>query len=74
MVYFQTKNPNLGKFWRVFSFGRFCGHWENFPYLVCCTKKDVATLFLIPNSVPDLAKPGANPTTFEFTATTPALQ
>jgi hypothetical protein len=42
--------------------------------LVCCTKKDVATLFLIPNSVPDLAKPGANPTTFEFTATTPALQ
>jgi hypothetical protein len=36
MVYFQTKNPNLGKFWRAlewkmfWSFGVFSGHLEYF--------------------------------------------
>jgi hypothetical protein len=46
MVYFQTKNPNLGKFWRALNrkiltyfmatwnilrtFGMFCDHLENF--------------------------------------------
>jgi hypothetical protein len=68
MVYFQTKNSNLGKFWRVLQrkmlvyfmsmFGLFYGHWKYvtaiwyilwpfglfFPVLVCCTKKNLATL------------------------------
>jgi hypothetical protein len=67
MAYFQTKNPNLGKFWRDLQskilvyvtviwhilrpFGIFCGHlaylmviWYIFPILVCCTKKNLATL------------------------------
>jgi hypothetical protein len=39
MVCFQTKNPNLGKFWRVLQwkmfaflcpFGLFYGHWKHF--------------------------------------------
>jgi hypothetical protein len=49
MVYFQTKNPSLGKFygqmvyfmviWHIrWSFGIF------FPVLVCCTEKNLATL------------------------------
>jgi hypothetical protein len=54
MVCIQTKNPNLGKIWRVeqwkilidiraiwyifWSFGLF------FPVLVFCTKKNLATL------------------------------
>jgi hypothetical protein len=63
-MYFQTKNPNLGKFrsvlqrkmlvnfmsiwsfsleWNVFwPFGIFCGQFGIF--LVCCTKKNLATL------------------------------
>jgi hypothetical protein len=50
MVYFQTKNPNLGIFWRVlqwkmlyilWSFGIFS------PVLVCCAKKNLATLILV---------------------------
>jgi hypothetical protein len=46
MVYFQTKNPNLGKFWRAlggeiwlyFMFGIFYGHWGYFVtiwYILC---------------------------------------
>jgi hypothetical protein len=33
MVYFKTKNPNMGKFWRalkwiiLWTFGIFFGHW-----------------------------------------------
>jgi hypothetical protein len=66
MVYFQTKNPTLGKFWRVLQryilwpFGRFYDHLVHFvairyilwsfgtfsPLLVCCTKKNLATLTL----------------------------
>jgi hypothetical protein len=73
MVYLKTKNPNLGKIWRVlqwtvlayfmtiwsilwpfgyvyfvaihyilWSFGIF------FPVLVCCTKKNLATLHMFP--------------------------
>jgi hypothetical protein len=32
MVCFQTKNPNLGKFWRVLQWkiGIFCGHLVHF--------------------------------------------
>jgi cellulose synthase/poly-beta-1,6-N-acetylglucosamine synthase-like glycosyltransferase len=67
MDYFQTKNPDLGKFWRVLqqrvlvyfvvigqifrTFGMFGGHlgyfvviWSIFAILVCCTKKNLATL------------------------------
>jgi hypothetical protein len=67
MVCFQTKNANLGKFWRVLqwkmlvyfrdtwsilrSFVIFYWHlvyfvviWYNFPVLVFCTKKYLATL------------------------------
>jgi hypothetical protein len=68
MVYFQTKNPNLCHFWRVFqwkmliyfmdiwsifaaiwytlrTFGIVCGNLVIFsPVLVCCTKKNLATL------------------------------
>jgi hypothetical protein len=58
--YFQTKNTNLDKFWRVLNwkillflqpFGIFCGHmvylvviWYIFPILVCCTKQNLSTL------------------------------
>jgi hypothetical protein len=35
MVYFQTKNPNLDKFWMVVQYvedvGIFCGHSVNVP-------------------------------------------
>jgi hypothetical protein len=31
MVYFQTNNPNLGKFCRVEDPGMFYGHVVNFP-------------------------------------------
>jgi hypothetical protein len=42
MVCFQTKNPNLGKFW---PFGIFCSHLVYFsPFLVYCTKKNLSTL------------------------------
>jgi hypothetical protein len=74
MAYFQTKNPDLGKFWRVWQwtmlvncttnlvyfvailyilwlFVTFYGNfeyfmviWYFFPVLVCCTKKNLATL------------------------------
>jgi hypothetical protein len=69
MVYFQTKNHNLGKFWSVLQWkmlvfereaiwsillplGIFYGHLEHFVvfwyifavFLVCCTKKNLATL------------------------------
>jgi hypothetical protein len=34
MAYFQTKNPNLGKFWLYLlameDVGIFCGHWVYF--------------------------------------------
>jgi hypothetical protein len=69
MVYFQPKNPNLDKFWRVLPwkmlvyfmaiwsiflpFGTFYGAWVYFvivwyifPVLVCCSPKNLATLFL----------------------------
>jgi hypothetical protein len=62
MVYFQTKNPNLGKFWSALDrkmliyfrpSGIFYGHlgdfitiWYIFPGLVSCTKKNLATLFI----------------------------
>jgi hypothetical protein len=51
MVRFETKNPNLGKFWRflqlkmlvyLWTFGKFC---VNFPVLVFCTKKNLANLY-----------------------------
>jgi hypothetical protein len=66
MAYFQTKNPNLGKFWMVMQwnmlvyfmtissivaiwyilwpFGILQGYLVHFPVLVCCTKKNLATL------------------------------
>jgi hypothetical protein len=67
MVCFQTKNPNLGKFWRVLDWVRFIYFtaiwkilsifeifhdqlvhfvfiWYIFPFLVSCTKKNLATL------------------------------
>jgi hypothetical protein len=60
MVYFKTPYPNLGKFWLVHSmaiwnilrpFGIFYGHLVYFTAisyfssnLVCCVKKDLATL------------------------------
>jgi hypothetical protein len=74
MVFFKTKNPNLGKFaidnlsifYEYFvylkaignilwPFGIFFVIWyilwpfgKLFPVLVCCTKKNLATLFLSP--------------------------
>jgi hypothetical protein len=37
MVYFQTKNPSLGKFWRVLQWkmgtGIFYGQFVNFPVI-----------------------------------------
>jgi hypothetical protein len=59
MVHFQTKIPNLGKFWRVV--GILYGHlvylsafWYILlpfgifsPVLVCCVKKNLATLLLV---------------------------
>jgi hypothetical protein len=64
MFCFQTKNPNLDKFWRVLQWLMleyfmtvwsilrpleiFDGHLEYFiiffPVLVCCTKRNLATL------------------------------
>jgi hypothetical protein len=59
MANFQTKNSNLGKFWRVLNshlvyftamwyilwpFGLCYGYLMYFPILVCCTKKKLATL------------------------------
>jgi hypothetical protein len=60
MVYFLTKNPNLGKVWMVLQSilqsilrpnGIFYGHlvhfviiWYIIPILVCCTDKNLATL------------------------------
>jgi hypothetical protein len=60
MAYFQTKVPNLGKFWMEFQWkmlvyfdaiSLFCGLlvyvmviWYIIPVLVCCTKKNLATL------------------------------
>jgi hypothetical protein len=49
---FQTKNPNLGKFWYIlWSFGISYDHlvhsvvlWYIFTVLVCCTEKNLATL------------------------------
>jgi hypothetical protein len=42
IVYFQTKDPNWGKFWNFSSFGTF------FPVQVSCTKKNLATLQMTP--------------------------
>jgi hypothetical protein len=61
MVCFQTKNPNLGKFWRALDWKMlvyFMAIWKccvNLVYifslvLVYCVKKNLATLFL---RVPD---------------------
>jgi hypothetical protein len=70
MVYFQTKNPNLGKFWTVlqwkilvyfmsiwsilWAFDVWYGHgylvYTYFPVLVCCTKKNLATLLKSPST------------------------
>jgi hypothetical protein len=54
MAYFQTKNPNLGKFWSVLqwktleylraNFADFMVIGIFFPILVCCTKINLATL------------------------------
>jgi hypothetical protein len=47
MVDFLTKNQNLGKFWRVLQrrvLVHFSAIWLIFPVLVCCAKKNVATL------------------------------
>jgi hypothetical protein len=55
MVRFQTKNTNLGKDWRVLlhmeDVGIFYGHlvyfkniWYILPFLVSCSKKNLATL------------------------------
>jgi hypothetical protein len=58
MAYFQTKNPDLGKFWRVLQFGLFYGYliyfvviwyifmniWQIFTVWVCCTKKNLTAL------------------------------
>jgi hypothetical protein len=57
---FNTKTPSLSKFWSVLqkNAGKFYGHsvhfkaiwyilwsfWYIFPVLVCCTKKNLATL------------------------------
>jgi hypothetical protein len=47
----------------LWPFGIFCGHFGIFfPFLVCRTKKNLATLILNPN-----------PTTSKFTTTTPSL-
>jgi hypothetical protein len=61
---FNTKNPDLGKFWRYLQwklsvhftaiwsilppFGLFCGYLVFFPILVSCTKKNLAALFSDP--------------------------
>jgi hypothetical protein len=58
MVYFQTKDPNLGKFWRAFHWKvlvYFLAFWHicwlflgtYFTVLVYCTKKNLATLMYI---------------------------
>jgi hypothetical protein len=53
MVYFQTKNPNLGKFWRAFEWKMlvynhleyFTAIWYNsWPFGIVRTKKNLATL------------------------------
>jgi hypothetical protein len=54
MAYFQTKNPNLGKFWRVLQWKMliyFVAIWSILwlfgkfpPILVCCAEKNLATL------------------------------
>jgi hypothetical protein len=65
MVYFQTKNPNLGKFWSALQWNMLVNFiaihmyftavwyilwpfWSIFPVLVCCTKKNLATMPLYP--------------------------
>jgi hypothetical protein len=74
MVYFQTKNPKLGKYGRVLQwkmmvcficfvlrpFLCICDHSVYFvvisyalPVLVCCCKKNLATLFLSEKAYPD---------------------
>jgi hypothetical protein len=32
MVYFYTKNPNLGIFWRAFEWQMFCIFYDHFEY------------------------------------------
>jgi hypothetical protein len=60
VVYFQTKNPNLGKIWKALEWemwvyllslwnilrpiGNFVLIWYIFPVLVYCVKKNLATL------------------------------
>jgi hypothetical protein len=56
-VYFQTKNPNLGKFWRAFDWKMWryfmsiwyflCLFGAFFPVWVSCTEKNLATLLLL---------------------------
>jgi phosphotransferase system glucose/maltose/N-acetylglucosamine-specific IIC component len=44
---FSNKNPYLGKFWRVFQWNAlvyFVAIWYIFNVLICCTKKNLATL------------------------------
>jgi hypothetical protein len=82
-AYFQTKNPNLGNFSRVFRWKMwvyfkfiwyFCGHLLYFlyffPVLVCSTKKNLATLneLLSKNHFCQLAVVRVL-TVFEFAAT-----
>jgi hypothetical protein len=54
MVYFQTENANFGTFWRVSQWkilvyfmairSILCSFGIFSPFLVCCTKKNLATL------------------------------
>jgi hypothetical protein len=55
MVYFQTQNPNLGKFWNVLQLRMLlllplCSTLRQngifYFHLVCCTEKNLATLLL----------------------------
>jgi hypothetical protein len=57
MVHFQTKNPNLGKFWKVLQWKMavlsillpnciFYGTLVYFSVLVCCTEQNPETLHI----------------------------
>jgi hypothetical protein len=67
MVYFQTKNPNLGESWRALDWKMlvyFTAIWDIlrpfgafFPVLVSCTKKNLATLL---NIMPEMIRSERN--------------
>jgi hypothetical protein len=72
MAYFQTKNPNLGKFWRVLEWEGlvyYLAMWNILwvyvilwqfgtfsPVLVYFVKKNLATLTRIPKPIPKLKR------------------